>query len=325
MWSEGKVRIRDIADELGVSTATVSNVLHGKTEKISERTVKAVEKKLEERGYIPNMAAALLARNNSRIIGVVVNDHPKYEGHVFEDPFISAAVNHLSDRIEEAGYYMMLKKARRVSDAVVFASIWNLDGMVLIGFCEDDYQDLRDRIRVPFVIYDGFADAQERFGNVVIDDFDGGRQAGAYLRDIGHERVLFICYLGLCDGLGHKAELMIVPMKASERESCYRERLEALKGYTAVFAASDQYALELIRFLGQNGLSVPGDISVIGFDGSREAKSAAPRLTTVSQDNFLRAEAAVSLLLKMISGTDTEKTVTIPVKLTLGESVRRIG
>ena len=64
MWSEGKVRIRDIADELGVSTATVSNVLHGKTEKISERTVKAVEKKLEERGYIPNMAAALLARNN---------------------------------------------------------------------------------------------------------------------------------------------------------------------------------------------------------------------------------------------------------------------
>ena len=71
MWSEGKVRIRDIADELGVSTATVSNVLHGKTEKISERTVKAVERMLEERGYIPNMAAALLARNNSRIIGVV--------------------------------------------------------------------------------------------------------------------------------------------------------------------------------------------------------------------------------------------------------------
>ena len=335
MWSEGKVRIKDIADELGVSTATVSNVLHGKTEKISERTVKAVEKKLEERGYIPNMAAALLARNNSRIIGVVVNDHPKYEGHVFEDPFISAAVNQLSDRIEDAGYYMMLKKARRVSDAVVFASMWNLDGMVLIGFCEDDYQDLRDRIRIPFVIYDGFADAQERFGNVVIDDFDGGRQAGAYLRDMGHERVLFISdndicmdhlrYLGLCDGLGHKAELMIVPMKASERESCYRERLEALKGYTAVFAASDQYALELIRFLGQNGLSVPGDISVIGFDGSKEAKSAAPRLTTVSQDSFLRAEAAVSLLLKMISGDSAEKTVTIPVKLTLGESVRRIG
>ena len=77
MWSENKVRIKDIAEELGLSTATVSNVLHGKTQKISDRTVKAVEQKLEERGYIPDMAATLLARNNSRIIGVVVNDHPK--------------------------------------------------------------------------------------------------------------------------------------------------------------------------------------------------------------------------------------------------------
>ena len=61
MWDENKVRIIDIAEELGVSTATVSNVLHGKTKKISDATVKRVEKKLEESGYIPNMAATLLA------------------------------------------------------------------------------------------------------------------------------------------------------------------------------------------------------------------------------------------------------------------------
>ena len=65
MWDENKVRIIDVAEELGVSTATVSNVLHGKTKKISDATVKRVEKKLEESGYIPNMAATLLARNNS--------------------------------------------------------------------------------------------------------------------------------------------------------------------------------------------------------------------------------------------------------------------
>ena len=65
-------RIVDVADALGLSTATVSKVIHGKTEKISDETVKRVQQELERSGYIPNMAGILLARNNSRIIGVVV-------------------------------------------------------------------------------------------------------------------------------------------------------------------------------------------------------------------------------------------------------------
>jgi LacI family transcriptional regulator len=103
MGDEKKIRIIDIADELGVSTATVSNVIHGKTKKISDATVRRVQEKLVERGYIPNMAATLLSQNNSRIVGVVVNNHPKYEGHVLEDPYISSAVNVLSDALESHG------------------------------------------------------------------------------------------------------------------------------------------------------------------------------------------------------------------------------
>ena len=101
MWAEDKVRIVDIADELGVSTATVSNVIHGKTKKISDRTVRRVQEKLEERGYIPNMAATLLAQNSSRIIGVVINNHEKYEGRVLTDPFVALAVNDLADEIDK--------------------------------------------------------------------------------------------------------------------------------------------------------------------------------------------------------------------------------
>ena len=74
MWDENKARIVDVADALGLSTATVSNVIHGKTKKISDGTVRRVQEKLREMGYIPNMAATLLAQNNSHIIGVVVND-----------------------------------------------------------------------------------------------------------------------------------------------------------------------------------------------------------------------------------------------------------
>lgn len=72
---QSRVRIVDIAQTLGLSAATVSNVIHGKTEKLSDETVKRVQQELERTGYIPNMAGILLARNNSRIIGVVVNDH----------------------------------------------------------------------------------------------------------------------------------------------------------------------------------------------------------------------------------------------------------
>ena len=79
-----RVRIVDIARELGVSTATVSNVIHGKTKKISDATVQRVQKLLEERQYIPSMAGLLLAQNDSRIIGIVINNHGKY-GSMFFD------------------------------------------------------------------------------------------------------------------------------------------------------------------------------------------------------------------------------------------------
>ncbi len=95
-----RIRIVDIAEELGVSTATVSNVIHGKTKKISDETVKRVQALLEERQYIPSMAGILLARNDSRIVGVVVNNHEKYEGKVLEDAFVSASLNALLFELE---------------------------------------------------------------------------------------------------------------------------------------------------------------------------------------------------------------------------------
>lgn len=81
----GRVRLADIADKLGLSTATVSNVIHGKVNKVSDETVKRVQQELQDSGYIPNMAGILLAQNNSRIIGVIIDDNVKYEGRVLED------------------------------------------------------------------------------------------------------------------------------------------------------------------------------------------------------------------------------------------------
>ena len=87
-----RVRICDIAKELGLSTAIVSNVIHGKTNKVSDETVQRVTALLEKRQYIPSMAGILLARNSSGIIGVFVNDHPKYEGHTLRDGFLASVL-----------------------------------------------------------------------------------------------------------------------------------------------------------------------------------------------------------------------------------------
>ena len=137
-----RVRIADIAEELGLSSATVSNVIHGKTKKISDETVKRVQELLEERQYIPSMAGILLSQNDSRIIGVVVNDHMKYEGKVLEDAFVASSLNALMFELEKNGYFMMVKATTDWNEVVRLASMWNMDGMVLIGFCEADYQKL---------------------------------------------------------------------------------------------------------------------------------------------------------------------------------------
>ena len=332
MWDEKKIRIVDVADELGVSTATVSNVLHGKTKKVSEKTIKRVQKKLQESGYIPNMAATLLAQNDSRIVGVVVHDHTKYEGHLLEDPFVSGALNALSDEIEASGYFMMLKKTKNIMDAVPFASMWNMEGMILLGFCEDDYQELRDRIRIPFVIYDGVFENHGNVCNLVLDERDGGRQAGEYLKNGGHTKVLCIAdnkvlpdydrYLGLCDGLLNKADFWVIPMKRAEREKFYDGRINKLKKYTAVFAVSDYYAVDLMYYLMGKGFSVPGDISVIGFDDTSLSTMVKPTLSTVGQDVIYRAKKAMEYLIEIKGDNSSTVTHTVPVKLKVRESSR---
>lgn len=333
MWDENKIRIVDIADELGLSTATISNVIHGKTKKISDQTVKRVQDKLQERGYIPNMAATLLAQNNSRIIGVVVHDHPKYEGHLFEDPFVCSAVNALSEELEQAEYFLMLKKTNHIMDAVKFASMWNMDGMILLGFCADEYQLLRDRIRIPFVVYDGFFDNSGNICNLLLDDHDGGCQVGRYLKEAGHEHVLCIAdnrllpdygrYLGLCDGLGAEATLWEIPMRKADRFRYYDAKLEEFHGFTAVFAVSDYYAVDLMYYLTARGWRIPEDISVIGFDDTVLGRMVSPALTTVTQDVAYRARKAVEYLTRMKNDREYSVTEIVPVKLTVRESSSR--
>lgn len=229
---------------------------------------------------------------------------------------------------------MMLKKAKEIMDAVRFSSMWNLDGLIIIGFCENEYKNLRDHIRIPFVVYDGFMKEQGRISNVTIDDFDGGRQVGEYLKKNGHKKVLCISdnnvcmdldrFNGLNRGLGKDADFLMIPMSREKRQLFYQKNLEKIKKYTAIFAVSDYYAIDIMVFLKSCGISVPEDISVVGFDGSSDCQRVVPVLTSVYQNNELRAKMAMELLLKMLQDSSFSQSVCVPVKLVWGESVRNL-
>lgn len=330
----GRIRIVDIAGELGVSTATVSNVIHGKTKKISDETVKRVQRLLEERQYIPSMAGILLAQNDSKIIGVVINDHEKYEGHTLEDPFISASVNALAKETGQAGKFLMLKVADQWNEIPRFASMWNMEGMVLIGYCEQDYKKLREQMHIPFVVYDGYMESSGNLVNIEVNHFDGGVQAGRYLKSRGHEAVLCISDNNICMDMerfmGLKSELpnarlMVIPMEQEKRTAFYMEHLEEIKKYSAVFAVSDYYAIDFIRVMKSMGVSAPEDLSVVGFDDVREGERLVPPLTTIKQDHRQRAALALEMLNRLKDGDCGDNNVILPVTLIERGSVRDVN
>lgn len=332
---ERRVRIADIAEELGLSTATVSNVLHGKTKKISDETVKRVQALLEERQYVPSMAGILLAQNSSRIIGVVINNHEKYENHVLEDIYIASSLNNLSTEIENSGQFMMIKKTTDPEEIIRFASMWNMDGLVIIGFCDEDYVYLRDHMRIPFVVYDGYCEGAQRIYNITIDNYDGGFQVGNYLQGNGHRHVLCISdnevcvdkerYEGFVAGFGGiGADFMLVPMQKEKRLAYYHKNLKKLQSYSAIFAVSDYYAIEVMHFLKAQGIMVPEEISVVGFDDTPMCSQVSPTLTSVRQDVSLRAKIAIEKLRELKEKKETETTIRLPVALIERESCRAV-
>ena len=333
--SEKKITISDIADELGLSAATVSNVIHGKTKKVSRETIHRVQELLEKRQYIPSMAGILMAQNDTGIIGVVVNQHDKYESHVLEDAFISSSLNYLSVEIEKTGKFMMVKTTSQIQEIVKFASMWNMEGLILIGFCEEDYICLRNSMRVPFVAYDVYQKNPERLAIIKIDNYSGGFQMGQHFKSLGHNHVLCIAdndiytdrerYEGFRDGFdGDGADFLLIPMLKEERLDFYKKNLEKICKYTAVFAVSDYYAIDLMGFLMSQGIRVPQDISVAGFDDTPLCTQVFPTLTTVRQDGALRAKTAMNKLLELKEDPEAGTMIVLPVTLVERESTRAV-
>lgn len=188
-------------------------------------------------------------------------------------------------------------------------------------------------MHIPFVIYDGYMESSGNHVNIEVNHFDGGVQAGRYLKRMGHRDVLCISDNHICMDMERfmglkseipNAELMVIPMEQKARTIFYMDHFEEIKKYSAVFAVSDYYAMDFIQFLKSAGVSVPEELSVVGFDNIRECEKFVPALTTIKQDNRQRASLAVKMLKQLRTGDCRDKNVILPVALIERDSVRDV-
>ena len=125
---------------------------------------------------------------------------------------------------------------------------------------------------------------------------------------------------GFQDG---KTDFLMVPTSRAARYQFYLENMGRIRGCTAAFAVSDAYAAEFMHFIQENGILVPGEMSVVGFDDNTLCQNCFPQLTTVGQDAGRRADVAVRALKRLWEKSGGAMTEMLPVHLVLRGSVGR--
>lgn len=337
------VTIKNMADMLGLSTTTVSNVIHGKTSEVSQKTVARVEKLLEEYDYVPNISARSLTQNCSRIIGVAMKCRKdKYE-NMIADPFFGELLGAIEAEVRARGYYIMIYTADDIREILRNVLTWNVNGLILIGMLHDDFVQVKSRYKKPMVLIDSYAPREVmKYVNIGLDDERGAYEMTSYLLEQGHTAIAFLAdnmegvdyvrYKGhqkAMEDHGQRAQekdLIIIRPGMMEQESSLREIWEMSKDYTAFMCCSDYYAVMLMNYLSDHGVRIPEDLSMTGFDDNLMSRIVRPALTTVRQDVTRKGKLSVEYLLGMIQETEPpEWNVRLPVELVIRGSVRKIG
>ena len=334
------VTIKEIAESLNVSTATVSNVIHGHLHKMSPDLAQRIREKLEAYHYIPNMGARMLAKGDSEIIGVITNYPNREEKLALQDPFVSELIGALENEIRTHHFFTLLYAAQNAQEINHIAQTWNTQGLIIMGLQADQCRALMKISQHPVVFVDCYFDEGEAYNNVGLDDFHGGYLMANHLIKLGHRRIAYIGDQPQLFGVdahrlqGHRKALsehgipwgehsyIQISKDIKQRVSDF-ERMLARAGTvdTAWVFTSDYYAVEAVNFLLDHEIDVPGQLSVTGFDDNMLAQLLRPRLTTVHQNVSRKAENAVRMLLELLEeGTGEPLSVRLPVRIIKGQT-----
>lgn len=310
------MNLKTIAQKAGVSTATVSNVINGNHHKVSQETIAKVQKIIEENNYKPNATARSLASKKSKIIVVVVPNISE-DGNFFVNPHDAHMLALLEQHIRNKGYYMMMRCVRQAKEVIPLFSSWNVDGMIFFGTFRNEIEEIQDKLVVPAVFIDAYAD-ELNIASVGIDDYMGGNLAAQYLLGKGHRQIALVGpnahypgviqerYRGFCDACAEKGitigqdDLYNANTLYQSGVSAGQEIAMSQKKYTAVWVMSDIVAFGVMEGLRMCGLNVPNDVSVMGFDNLPECNYTNPKLTTISQNIVDKSGKVSQALFRMI-------------------------
>lgn len=323
-----RARIKDIAARTGLSSATVSRALNGSS-LVAEPTLSLIREAARELGYRPNVNARNLRTQKSMTILMVVRD--------VGNPFNLEIFKGIEAAAREAGYVVLLGSTEndpeRETEYFDMLEDGQADGMILMTGNMPPPDKLPYGLpRKPVVIALEKIDGVD-YPHIIVDDERAASEAVNHLIGLGHQLIAHVTG-PVPEGLsarrlsGYKMAMTLAGLKVPDSyvhigdftSECGEKAAKSLMSLpnppTAIFAASDEMAFGIMQGLAGLGLSVPMDISVVGFDDLFLSKAYLPPLSTIRQPRPQIGRTAMRVLLDLINaGATAQQAIVFPTEL----------
>jgi LacI family transcriptional regulator len=324
--------IKDIAKEAGVSSATVSKVLHDSSSsvRVSPKTAGVVREIAERLGYVPNANARTLKSTRTRTIGLYFDD---LAGIASGPLYTTYLIDGICKVVFKRHYRLALVAELDDLDATRSLSDGRLDGAIWCRVVRDQ-RTLEAMADAPIpIVAMSSVPAGPRVFTVSCDNVGGIDGAVDHLVSLGHRRIMFLSesWEALASDRIDRQEAFFRAMASRDLKAEpadaklwswdlteFRDWWATRPPHTAVVCWSERCAGELLKRCHEVGVSVPHDLSVIGFDSTRFCETTSPPLTAVRQPIIQMGELAAQLLLSSIeSGMSDQKDFVLPCPLDL--------
>lgn len=334
-----KVTIKEVALLAGVSISTVSRVMNNPIAVQEEKRLRVIAA-IEQLNFEPNAFARGLINNRSHMIGVMIPD--------ILNPYYSAVIRGMEDAAKVLRYGLLICNTDREEERTLsYLNNFrhkNIDGILFTSdFVTESYNSVIQSNQIPTVLV---STESKEYGlpSIMINDEQAAYDAVQYLIEIGHRHIGFLGftlpdpitgqkrYNGFLRAITRYNLLDQCKDYTAFATSWYEEAYQSVAKLmqkqpqiTALFTCSDEFALAAIAYLNDQGIRVPQDVSVIGFDNVRMSWMVTPRLTTIAQPMYDIGYRAVELLDDMLTNKTKHTTQFIlPHELIIRDSTSAI-